>query len=64
MKEIPNLQAHSHADEKHSDMFLPCLAENATGSKKLAALQAAKDSLVFNAMYRKGIALAQERTPL
>jgi hypothetical protein len=60
-KEIPNLQAHSQADEKHSDMFLPFLAEHATGIKEALALQAAKDSLAFNAMYRKGIALAQEK---
>jgi hypothetical protein len=63
-KEIPNLRAHSQADEKHSDMFLPFLAEHATGNKETAAIQAAKDSLAFNAMYRKGIARAQERIPL
>jgi hypothetical protein len=60
-KQIPNLQAHSQADEKHSDMFLPFLAEYTTGKKEALAIQAAKDSLAFNAMYRKGIALAQER---
>ena len=32
-------------------------------SKEAAAVQAAKDSLAFNAMYRKGIALAQEKMP-
>ncbi len=63
-KQIPNLQAHSQADEKHSDMFLPFLAEHATGKKEAPAIQAAKDSLAFNAMYRKGIARAQERIPL
>jgi hypothetical protein len=63
-KEIPNLQAHSQADEKHSDMFLPFLAEHATGTKEAPAIQAAKDSLAFNAIYRKGIALAQEKIPL
>ena len=62
-KHIPNMQAHSKADEKHSDMFLPFLAEHATGSKEAPAIQAAKDSLAFNAMYRKGIALAQEKIP-
>jgi hypothetical protein len=62
-KEIPNLQAHSQADEKHSDMFLPFLAEHATGKKEELAIQAAKDSLAFNAMYRKGIARAQARLP-
>jgi pyrroloquinoline quinone (PQQ) biosynthesis protein C len=62
-KQIPNLEAHSQADEKHSDMFLPFLEEFATGGKENLALQAAKDSLAFNAMYRKGIALAQEKIP-
>jgi hypothetical protein len=62
-KQIPNLQAHSQADEKHSDMFLPFLAEHATGKKEGLAIQAAKDSLAFNAMYRKGIALAQAKLP-
>jgi pyrroloquinoline quinone (PQQ) biosynthesis protein C len=62
-KEIPNLQAHSQADEKHSDMFLPFLAEHATGPKENEAVQAARDSLAFNAMYRKGIAKAQENLP-
>jgi pyrroloquinoline quinone (PQQ) biosynthesis protein C len=60
-KEIPNLQAHSQADEKHSDMFLPFLAEHATGEWEMLALQAAKESLDLNAMYREGIAAAQER---
>jgi hypothetical protein len=63
-KQIPNLEAHSQADEKHSDMFLPFLAEHATGTKETLAIRAANDSLAFNAMYRKGIALAQEKIPL
>jgi pyrroloquinoline quinone (PQQ) biosynthesis protein C len=63
-KDIPNLQAHSQADEKHSDMFLPFLAEYATGSREAKAIRAAKDSLAFNAMFRKGIARAQEIIPL
>ena len=62
-KQIPNMEAHSQADEKHSDMFLPFLKEFATGEKEKLAVQAAKDSLAFNAMFRKGIALAQEKIP-
>ena len=62
-KQIPNMEAHSQADEKHSDMFLPFLKEFATGKKEQLAFQAAKDSLAFNAMFRKGIALAQEKLP-
>lgn len=62
-KEIPNLQAHSKADEKHSDMFLPFLREFASGGMEALALQAAKESLDLNALFRKGIAEAQEMLP-
>jgi hypothetical protein len=44
-------------------MFLPFLREFATGEKEKRAIQAAKDSLAFNALFRKGIALAQEKIP-
>lgn len=60
-KEIPNLQAHSQADAKHSDMFLPFLAQYATGEREAAAIQAAKESLELNAIFREGIAKAQEK---
>ena len=63
-KQIPNLEAHSQADEKHSDMFVPFLAEHATGEKEELALRAAQESLDLNAMYREGIAEAQERIRL
>lgn len=63
-KQIPNLQAHSQADEKHSDMFLPFLEQYATGGEEPLALQAAKDSLDLNAIYREGIAAAQEQIKL
>lgn len=62
-KEIPNLQAHSKADEKHSDMFLPFLKEFAAGETEKLAVQAAKESLDLNAMFRQGIAVAQEALP-
>jgi pyrroloquinoline quinone (PQQ) biosynthesis protein C len=62
-KEIPNLRAHSQADERHSDMFLRFLAEHATGGKEAAVIQAAKESLQLNAMFREGIARAQEKLP-
>lgn len=62
-KQIPNLQAHSQADEKHSDMFLPFLSEHAVGGKEASAIQAARESLDLNAMFREGIAEAQEKLP-
>jgi hypothetical protein len=42
-------------------MFLPFLAEHATGDKETAAIQAAKESLELNAMFREGIVRAQEK---
>ena len=63
-KDIPNLQAHSQADEKHSDMFLPFLVEFAKDEKEGLAIQAARESLDLNRIYRKGIALAMEMLPL
>ena len=54
------MQAHSQADEKHSDMFLPFLAEYATGDKEAAAVQAARIRSRLMRIYRRGIALAQE----
>jgi len=63
-KEIPNLQAHSQADEKHSDMFLPFLAEHVRPDREAEVIESARDSLAFNALYRKGIARAQERIAL
>jgi len=60
-KQIPNMHAHSQADEKHSDMFLPFLEQYATGEKEALALKAAQDSLDLNLLFRQGIAEAQER---
>lgn len=62
-EQMPNFKVHSQADEEHSDMFLPFLAEHATGEKEAAAIQAAKESLQLNAMFRVGIARAQEKLP-
>jgi len=62
-KEIPNMEAHSQADEKHSDMFLPFLSEYATGKREALAIQAGKESLQLNAIFREGIAKAQEKLP-
>lgn len=62
-KDIPNLQAHSKADEKHSEMFLPFLKEFATGEKEGLAIQAAQESLNLNGLFRKGIAVAMEELP-
>ena len=63
-KDIPNLQAHSQADEKHSDMFLPFLAECATGEKEKLAMQAARESLDLNKLFREGISRAMGNIPV
>ena len=44
--------------------FLPFLEKYATGEKEALALQAAQDSLDLNALYREGIAEAQEQIKL
>ena len=53
----------SQADKKHSDMFLPFLAEYAKGENEERVIQAARESLDLNAIYRQGIALAMEKLP-
>ena len=60
-KEMPNYNAHSQADEKHSDMFLPFVAEFAVGEKEALALQAAKEALNLFKVYRLGLAVAMEQ---
>ena len=61
MKDMPNFEAHSEADEEHSDMFLPFLSHFATGEKEQAALQAVQESLDLFAIYREGVAVAMEK---
>lgn len=60
-KDMPNFAAHSEADEEHSDMFLPFLAEFATGENEKRALQAVRESLDLFAIYREGVAKAMEQ---
>jgi pyrroloquinoline quinone (PQQ) biosynthesis protein C len=59
--DMPNFEAHSQADEEHSDMFLPYLAKYATGEKEQAALEAVKESLDLLALYREGVARSMEK---
>jgi pyrroloquinoline quinone (PQQ) biosynthesis protein C len=61
MKDLPNFEAHSEADEEHSDMFLPFLERFATGEKEKAALQAVQESLDLFAIYREGVAREMEK---
>ena len=63
MKDMPNFEVHSQADEEHSDMFLADLAAHATGELQERALQAVKESLELLTLYRAGIADAMERIP-
>jgi hypothetical protein len=58
---MPNYNAHKQADEKHSDMFLPFIAEFATGEKEGLALKAAKQALDLFKVYRLGVAVAMEQ---
>jgi hypothetical protein len=63
-RDMPNFDVHRQADEEHSDMFLPFLAEYATGEKEKIALDAVKESLDLFALYRQGVARAMEKLPL
>ena len=63
-RDMPNFDAHRQADEEHSDMFLPFLAEYAVGEKERLALDAVKESLDLFALYRGGVARAMEKIPL
>jgi pyrroloquinoline quinone (PQQ) biosynthesis protein C len=60
-RDMPNFDAHRQADEEHSDMFLPFLAEYATGEKEQMALDAVKESLQLFALYRDGVATEMEK---
>ncbi|TAJ82824.1 hypothetical protein EPO44_17295 [bacterium] len=59
--DLPNWKAHREADKKHSDMFLPVLAEFAVGDKETLALQAARESEELYCTYQSGIADAMEK---
>jgi pyrroloquinoline quinone (PQQ) biosynthesis protein C len=63
-RDMPNFDAHRQADEEHSDMFLPFLAEYAAGEREQVALNAVKESLDLFALYRVGVAEAMEKIPL
>ena len=60
-KEIPNLQAHSQADESTAICFCRFSPNTPPAAKKRRRFKPRKTLWRFNAMYRKGIALAQER---
>jgi pyrroloquinoline quinone (PQQ) biosynthesis protein C len=60
-KDLPNFRAHQEADEEHSDMFLPFLAELATGDKEKSALKGVQESLNLMTIYRGGVADAMEK---
>jgi pyrroloquinoline quinone (PQQ) biosynthesis protein C len=62
-EDIPSHHAHSHADEKHSDMFLSSFEEFVSGKDEALALEAARESLDLKALYRVGIGQAMEQLP-
>jgi pyrroloquinoline quinone (PQQ) biosynthesis protein C len=63
LEQLPQFKVHGAADEEHSDMFLPYLAEFATGDKERMALQGVRESLELSALYREGVARAMEKLP-
>ena len=58
-EQVPNLAAHAEADEDHSELFVPVLAEFGTGNEG-RILQAASESMQLYRVFRLGIALAME----
>ena len=64
MKQMPNFDVHSQADEEHSDMFLPDLERHATGPLQEEALRAVKESMELMTIYRAGVLEAMERIPV
>lgn len=58
-EQIPNLAAHAEADEEHSEMFVPVLAEFGNGNEE-RILQAARESMQLYRVFMLGRALAME----
>jgi pyrroloquinoline quinone (PQQ) biosynthesis protein C len=63
VEDLPQFKVHGAADEEHSDMFLPFLAEFAIGDKESMALRAVRESLDLSALYREGVARSMETLP-
>jgi pyrroloquinoline quinone (PQQ) biosynthesis protein C len=55
--------AHSSADEKHSDMFLPILEELVAPDQEATVVQAIRESLELRELMYKGITEAMARVP-
>ena len=60
-KQIPNTDAHSKADEKHSEMFLTVLAEFVPAHEEVRVVQAAKESLELRQLMYQGISEAMAK---
>jgi pyrroloquinoline quinone (PQQ) biosynthesis protein C len=58
--DLPNWKAHREADKEHTDMFLPVLAEFATGENEARVLQAARESEELYRTYQAGITAAMQ----
>lgn len=61
VKQIPNTDAHSKADEKHSEMFLSVLADFVPAYEEAKVLQAAKESLELRQLMYQGISEAMAK---
>ena len=61
IEQLPQFKVHGAADEEHSDMFLPFLAQYATGDNERLALDGVRESLELSALYREGVGRAMEQ---
>ncbi len=60
-EDVPNSAVHSKADEKHSKMFLSCLAEFVPPDQEPKVLQAVRESLELRELMYWGISDAMEK---
>lgn len=62
-EQMPNLVAHSKADEKHSDMFLDILERYISPGAEEGVLQTARENYEIMRVYFGGLATAMARLP-
>jgi len=60
-EQMPNFTAHSIADVKHSDMFLPVLEKHVAPGAEQDVLATAKESMDIHRAYFGGMAMAMNQ---
>jgi pyrroloquinoline quinone (PQQ) biosynthesis protein C len=60
-EEMPNFAAHSEADEKHGDLFLPLLPDIISEQEREEVLATADEALELFELYHRGVAEGMEK---